>query len=372
MFQHMHSDRIAVCPSHAQPTVARNEARARAASAAVPGMEPTLSLIVIVYNVAPYLERCLASLESQDLSGIEVIFVDDGSTDRSLGILAEHVARYPSHMRVVRRHNGGVSVARNTGLEQSRGEYVAFVDSDDWFEAGYYRNLLDLARRHDLDIAHGNAAYRFDDGLREGYPIYCDDLPAGVMAGRDMLRYRLRRKTLLHMVWMHVYRRSFIEAEGMRFVPELIHQDVLWTTQAFLAARRVAYDPTPGYYYRRDHWRANANPYDRRPEKVIPSSVYNAHGLARMADGLGDDRELQQLIRWQLVDGGLSIFHHLCKIPDPATRRKLYRKLRSGGTIRLLWVNSQNLTQRRRIARNWLKSWFFHGESYGLLSGDTP
>ena len=318
-------------------------------------MNPLLSLVVPVYNVAPFLERCLANLAAQNLDGMEIVFVDDGSTDDSPVILARYAAKHPQ-MRVIRQDNGGLSAARNTGLDHITGEYVAFVDSDDWIEPGYYRRLLELARAKNLDIAHGNAMYHFE-GRREDHPIYRDALSTEVMTGREVLRRRLAEKTFLHMVWMHLYRRDFIERLGMRFVPRLIHEDVLWTTRAFLEAQRVAYDPTPGYFYRQRIRPLPADLMDQRLDAVIASSVHNARGLADLAAPLREDPELQRLLRWQLVDGALSIFHKLRKVNAPDLRRRLYRQLRHDGVYALLWNNATETAQRRRIARAWLKSW---------------
>jgi len=314
-----------------------------------------LSLVVPVYNVAPYLERCLASLAAQDPDGVEIVLVDDGSTDDSPAILARYAAQHPQ-MHVIRQPNGGLSAARNTGMDHAGGEYLAFVDSDDWIEPGYYRRLLDLARAKNLDLAHGNAMYHFE-GRREDHPIYRDALPTEVMPGREVLRRRLAERTLLHMVWMHLYRRDFIARLGLRFAPRVIHEDVLWTTRAFLEARRLAYDPTPGYFYRQRIRPLAADLMDQRLDAVIASSVHNARGLADLATPLGDDPELQRLLRWQLVDGALSIFHKLRKVTSPGLRRRLYRQLRHDGVYALLWNNATQTAQRRRIARSWLKSW---------------
>lgn len=319
-------------------------------------MSAVLSLIVPVYNVAPFLPRCLDSLVAQDLTGVEIVLVDDGSTDDCPAILAGYVARYPGHLRVIRQENGGLSAARNTGLDHISGEYVAFVDSDDWIDPGYYHHLLDLARRYNLDMAHGNAMYHFE-GRREDYPIYRDDLPVDVMSGREVLRWRLGNKSFLHMVWLHLYRRSFIRSLGLRFVSRLIHEDVLWTTRAFLEAGRTAYQPTPGYHYRQRIRPLAPNVLDQRLDAVIASSVCNARGLAVMANELDGDPQLRNLIRWQLTDGALSIFHKLRKVSDPALRHRLYQGLRRDGVFGLLWRNAVEGGQRRRIARNWLKSW---------------
>ena len=152
-----------------------------------------------VYNVAPFLERCMASLAAQKLDDMEIVIVDDGSTDSCPEILADYAARH-AQMRVIRQENGGLSAARNTGLDNISGEFVAFVDSDDWIEPQYFRRLLELAQANKLDMAHGNAMYHFE-GRREDRPIYLDALPTEIMPGREVLRRRLKDKTLLHMVW---------------------------------------------------------------------------------------------------------------------------------------------------------------------------
>jgi hypothetical protein len=143
----------------------------------------------------------------------------------------------------------------------------------------------------------------------------------------------------------------------MRFMPRLIHEDVLWTTRAFLQAQRVAYDPTPGYFYRQRIRSLAADVMDQRLDAVIASSVHNARGLTDLAASLREDPELQRLLRWQLVDGALSIFHKLRKVTSPGLRRRLYRELRHDGVYALLWNNATKTAQRRRIARTWLKSW---------------
>ncbi len=318
-------------------------------------MNLLLSLVVPVYNVAPFLERCMASLAAQNLDGMEIVIVDDGSTDGCPAILARYAAQH-AQMRVIRQDNGGLSAARNTGLARISGEYVAFVDSDDWIEPGYYRRLLELARTNNLDMAHGNAMYHFE-GRREDHPIYRDNLSTEVMPGREVLRRRLKEKTLLHMVWMHLYRRDFIERLGMRFVPRLIHEDVLWTTRALLEAQRVAYDPTPGYFYRQPLRPLAPDAMDQRMDAEIASFAYIARGMTDLAAPLREDAELQRLLRWQLVDGALSIFHKLRKVNSPDLRRRLYRQLRRDGVYALLWNNATLTAQRRRIARAWLKSW---------------
>ncbi len=315
---------------------------------------PLLSFVVPVYNVAPYLPRCLESLAQVDAANAEVILVDDGSTDDCPAILAEWSRAHPNAV-TLRQPNGGLSAARNTGLARARGRYLAFVDSDDYFEPGYYERLAALCEAEALEVAFGNGSYHFE-GRREDLPIYTDAVPPGVLRGADLLRLRLRNRSLLHMVWMHLYRRVWLEAQALRFVPGLIHEDVPWTTRVLLLAERVAYHPAPGYHYRQRVRRFAPQDNDRRLATIIDSSVHNARALEALARATADDPELGRLLRWQLVDGGLSIFHKIRQLSRSELRRAQLARLRRDGVFALLWRNATGFAQRRRIARNYLKS----------------
>jgi hypothetical protein len=124
-----------------------------------------------------------------------------------------------------------------------------------------------------------------------------------------------------------------------------------------LEAQRVAYDPTPGYFYRQRLRPLAADSMDKRLHAEIASFVHIARGMADLAAPVRDDPQLQRLLRWQLVDGALSIFHKLRQLNSPHLRHRLYRQMRHDGTYALLWNNATNSAQRRRIARAWLKSW---------------
>lgn len=315
---------------------------------------PLLSLVVPVYQVAPYLPRFFEGLATLSRDSTEILLVDDGGNDECPALLAQF-ARGREHVRVLRRENGGLSAARNTGIDQARGRYLAFADSDDWFEAGYYERLVAHCIDHDLDMAAGNATYHFE-GRQADYPIFSDHPGDGVMQGAQFMRARLRNRNFLHMVWMHVYRRELIEANRLRFAPRRIHEDVPWTTRVLLLAERLMYDPAPGYHYRQRVKRGDPLSHDARIAAVIESSVLNARELNALAETLAGDPELQQLLRWQLVDGGLSILHKLGKIRSRTARSEALKRLRREGTYALLWRNAAEFRHKRRIARSYLKS----------------
>ena len=316
---------------------------------------PLLSLVVPVYNVAPYLPRCLESLASLSPPADEIIVVDDGSTDDCPRILAGFAPRLPQ-MRVIRQENGGLSAARNTGLNAATGKYIAFVDSDDFVAPDAYAWALEAAERDQLEMALFNANYHFE-GRQPDYPIYQGLQATEVIPGREWLRRRLQAGRFLHMVWLHLYRRDFIEANRLRFIPPFIHEDVIWTTHALLAAQRVRFDPHIAVHYRIPIRHFTPEQSQRRLESIVRSSVNNARTLAEMADALGADIGLQCLLNHQLVDGALAIFHKLEKMPDRTVARRSLLELRQTGFLALLWRHAGDTTQRRRIARHWVRSW---------------
>lgn len=316
---------------------------------------PLLTLVVPVYNVAPYLPRCLESLAALSPPADEIIVVDDGSTDECPRILAEFGSRLPQ-MRVIRQENSGLSAARNTALEVATGTYLAFVDSDDFVSPDAYAEALRLAQDDGLDMVLLNANYHFE-GREADYPIYANVAATEVITGREWLRRRFRAGRFLHMVWMHLYRRDFIERHHFRFIPRLIHEDVIWTTEALLAAQRVRYTGHIAVHYRIPVRRFNPEQAQRRLQAIVDSSVVNAEALARMADSLDHDAELQGMLSDHLVDGALSVFHKLPKMPDRHAAATTLQRLRESGFIGLLWRHARSAAQRRRLARHWLRSW---------------
>jgi heptose III glucuronosyltransferase len=317
---------------------------------------PKLSLIVPVYNVAPFLGPFLDSLLAQTLPvhAFEIVAVDDGSTDESAALLAQYAGRMP-HLRVIRQENGGLSEARNAGMREARGEWLAFADSDDLLAPGTYDRWLRQAEAGRLDMLLGNGWYHAE-GREPDRQIYSGVAATEVIAGADWLRARLEARFLPHMVWLHLYRRAFIETNGFRFVPRLIHEDVIWTTRALLRAARVQFDPEPGYYYRLPLRRPASDERARRTNAIIDSTIYNARQLSAIIANEIVDPVLASAVGWQLVDGGMTVMHKIQQHPDPAARRAHYRRLRRERVFGLLWRHALDLRQRRRVASGWLRA----------------
>lgn len=111
-----------------------------------------VSVIVPVYNVEPYIEKCLESLVNQTLKEIEVIVINDGSPDRSQEIIDKYVKKYSKKIKSFKKENGGQGSARNLGLDKAKGEYISFIDSDDWIDTVMLEDMYNLAKKNDSDI----------------------------------------------------------------------------------------------------------------------------------------------------------------------------------------------------------------------------
>ena len=123
-----------------------------------------ISVIVPVYNVENYLKKCLDSLVEQTLKDIEIIIINDGSTDNSAKIINQYVEKYPKLIKAYSKKNGGLSSARNYGISKANGEYIGFVDSDDYVDKNMYKDLYETAKKEKSDIALCNVFYTYDSG----------------------------------------------------------------------------------------------------------------------------------------------------------------------------------------------------------------
>lgn len=317
---------------------------------------PTLSVVMPVYNVDAYLPRCLDSLLAQTRPPDQIIAVDDGSTDDCPQILAAYAARMPN-LTVIRQANGGLSAARNTGIAAATGDYLAFLDSDDFLEPDAYATLLAAAVADQLDLVLCNARYHFE-GRRPDYPIYQNLADSPPQPGREWLRERLAAGRFLHMVWLHLYRRAFLVEHDFRFPLGIIHEDVVWTTRALLLAPRVRYLDRCLLNYRIPIRRFTPAQKRQRLARIIESSLYNARALAMLNEAHRPEPPLARLLDWQLVDGGCSVFHKVAQLDDARSRRQWAARLRREGYYGLLLRHAVDFRQRRRIAGHFLRGWY--------------
>ena len=243
------------------------------------------SVIVPVYNVEAYLEDCLMSLQNQILDDYEVICVNDGSTDNSCRILAEWKQHYPQ-MRIIDRENGGLSAARNTGLKEAKGDYVVFVDSDDWVETMMLSRLANEANGEDMVCF----ACRRTDNEKS------DVLEVEQGNGWDYFnRHALEHREVAFVcVWQRCYRRQFLLDNDLWFREGILHEDNQFTPRACLKAQSIKVIPDILYNYR-----------------VRPGSIMTTRGLRskeslvlianELSDLFGKERNIEKTVIYQAL-----------------------------------------------------------------------
>lgn len=208
---------------------------------------PCLSVIVPVYNVEGYLEECLASILGQDVEGLEVVCVDDGSTDSS-GMLLEEWAARDDRIRVVSKPNGGLSSARNAGIEAARGDYLMFVDSDDALLPGACRRVLEAFRDTGADIVTFGAVCDPEEEATE-WLIECLSPRDAVYRGFDeAILFEERSRPY---VWRSAFRASFVREQGLRFDETVAFgEDQIFHFASYPLAQVTAFVSDKLYRYR--------------------------------------------------------------------------------------------------------------------------
>lgn len=196
-----------------------------------------------VYNVQPYIERCITSLEQQTYFNIEIILVDDGSTDDCPKI-CDAFAKVDSRIKVIHKKNWGLSDARNTGLLEAKGELIAFVDSDDWVSPHYIEVMYDIMQCQLADIVEC-------DVIRsDGSPIsldFSDDLVVTRYNTQEALKLLITDTVFHQHVWNKLYKRDVIKEISFEYGK--CNEDEFWTYQVFGNAARIAKVSAPLYFY---------------------------------------------------------------------------------------------------------------------------
>lgn len=213
-----------------------------------------LSIIVPIYNVAPYLKKCVDSLLQQDISDYEIILVDDGSTDNS-GVIADELTAYPQplpkgkgvSMRVIHQENAGLSAARNTGIVVAQGEYIMFVDSDDYLQPNVLRTLIEQIECDNLDVLR----FRYQNVRESGeaFAPYKDmtnynDYSANPTDGLTFLNERMGNQCYAVQFIIH---REIVLKE--LFTHGIYFEDTDWTPRMLLRTKRVASSELMVYNY---------------------------------------------------------------------------------------------------------------------------
>ncbi|NLW79971.1 MAG: glycosyltransferase [Ruminococcaceae bacterium] len=256
---------------------------------------PAVSVVVLAYNVAAYLQQCLASLAGQTLADIEVLVVNDGSTDASGEIIDAFVQRYPGKFYRLDKENGGPGPARNHGLAHARGDYVAFVDGDDWVEAGMLQTLLAVAVENGCDIVQADL-YGEDDRSGSQVQEHAPFAKEGLLDRRELMR--LATRPVVTSACTKLYRRALF---AQRAFPGGWYEDLAFLPVLLSYAQRVYYLPMCLYHYR---WHREG-------------SIQNSRNDAKTRDIYAAMAQVLQNVNPAFAqEAAFSVYDHCCRFYD--------------------------------------------------------
>lgn len=289
---------------------------------------PDISVVMPVFNCEPFLEHQLKALLACTTVNIEIIAVDDGSSDRSLLILRACSAR-DARLRVIAQTNQGPGAARNAALDVARGTWVAFVDADDMLDATALEQWVAQARSEIVDVLIGNG-YRFasESDAVQRIPILSKQPNHSVVNGHTWIEHCVTLGEWPHYVWLQLIRRDLIEAHGLRFDPFILHEDILWTMDLALIAHRIGFAQNPVYGYRRNPDSIVSSVSPQRRHLRATSYLQIIERLLRTSNRYDLARTTQNALKQHALHETLHLIDLLRKeIDDPVVRRDIAQKL---------------------------------------------
>ncbi len=213
---------------------------------------PTVSVIVPTYNAAHFVEKAIASVLEQTLEDLELILIDDGSTDQTLDILKRFSAKHHRIKVVENEINRGISHCRNVGNSVASGDWIALLDADDWWDRQRLALLLDVAEEHSADIVADNIFFVSNDTSRPWGTLFPEQrISTRLITIDDFLRYDMPGKYGAWGTLKPVFRKSFLREHGIRYDKNLrVHQDTVFILECFVHNQRFVVCSQPLYYYR--------------------------------------------------------------------------------------------------------------------------
>lgn len=303
-------------------------------------MEAKITVIVPVYNIEAYLGKCVYSVLNQTHKNLEVILVDDGSTDSS-GRICDEFARADSRVVVIHKENGGLSDARNKGMENASGEFISFVDGDDYIEPRMLERLLELCQAEKAEIAIAN--------IRQIYRDFVYELPLSMpwtCSGKEAVRQHFQGNGKYHFynaVWNKLYAVSCIQ--GLRFPTGKNYEDICFTVEAYLKSTKVVCAGETFYNY-----------VVERPDSIMNASIKPEQALSAIENceirteklRMYGDKELlelslnnylnQLLLSYCKIDASMHIKNK--KDYQIAIRKKIYEIFGDCKALGKLWMKT--------------------------------
>lgn len=244
-----------------------------------------LSIIIPVYNVEKYIERCLMYCLNQDIpyDEYEIIVVNDGSKDKSISIV-ERIQDSYHNIKIINQENKGQASARNTGINNSVGEYIWFIDSDDFIKENCLASILKIAQNNNLDVLSFNLQLHFEDGTIKPYKIKFEK-ENFVYKGHEFIT----KVDMPQAPWASLFKRSYLNVHNLRFISGIKHEDTEFTPRAYYLAHKILYIDRPLYFYFQRDGSTMRSKYKKRADDLLTvcDSLYDFAKKYAMNDKRG-------------------------------------------------------------------------------------
>ena len=297
---------------------------------------PKVSVIVPVYNVEKYVEKCIKSLVDQTLQEIEIIAVDDGSKDGSKSIVDNYIKKYPDKIKYLYKENGGLSSARNFGIPYANGEYIAFLDSDDYVEPTMYEEMYKLAKKDNADMVECDFIWEYPNKQKYDYGVVYNGKKEAIEKARVV-------------AWNKLIKREIIENEKIEFPFGLRYEDVEFFYKLVPRLNKISFMKKYFIHYvQRDNSIANTQNTKTKDIFKVLNNVIEFYKNKGYYDEYKEELEYTYL-RLLLC----SSLKRMCKIKD-----KQERKIALNDTWNNINTNFPNWRKNRLLKKNSIKNMY--------------
>lgn len=264
---------------------------------------PLISVIVPVYNVSNYLEKCLLSICGQTYRNLEIILIDDGSSDGS-GEICDLYAQFDERIKVIHQPNAGQSAARNRGLDIAQGEYLGFVDSDDWIEKDMYGFLYRLLAANEADISICSHYIETESKTKVRYStrqLTC-------FSCEEAMRALVEDKRVRNYMWDKLYKRQLFD--GIFFPENRVFEDIAISYHVFYKAHRVVIQDSPKYHYlKREGSTTQGRLYHQEKEYMLFLTVYEQVKFVQ-------EKNIWDKAAYRVHERGIHLIDHTMMLPS--------------------------------------------------------
>lgn len=209
----------------------------------------TISVIIPIYNVEDYVFECVESVLNQTMKDLEIILVNDGSTDNSIRRI-RNVIEENDNILLINQKNKGLSAARNTGLKHAQGEYIIFIDSDDYIQPTFLEHLYIEAKQSNVDVVIGGYTRIYQNKGKKINYRKKELLNLGIISGKKYLYRQLQHNDYQMQIWSNLYNRQFLLENNLFFIENLLHEDEEFTPRSLLKADTIVITECYEYMYR--------------------------------------------------------------------------------------------------------------------------